>query len=37
MWIHPVHRNIDSSIGCVEKLENLAHRGMKIEKISILE
>jgi hypothetical protein len=37
MWIHPVHRNIDSSIGCVEKLKSLAHRGMKIEKISILE
>jgi len=37
MWIHPVHRNIDSSIGCVKKLENLASKGMKIEKISILE
>ncbi|TRO49979.1 hypothetical protein E2P63_07325 [Candidatus Bathyarchaeota archaeon] len=37
MWIHPVHRNIDSSIGCVKKLEDLAGRGMKIEKISILE
>ncbi|MBN1357432.1 hypothetical protein JW988_01560 [Candidatus Bathyarchaeota archaeon] len=37
MWIHPVHRNIDSSVGCVEKLEGLARRGMKIEKLSILE
>jgi hypothetical protein len=37
MWVHPVHRNIDSSIGCVEKLEDLVRRGMKIEKISILE
>ena len=37
MWIHPVHRNIDSSIGCVEKLEDLARRGMKIEKLSVLE
>jgi hypothetical protein len=37
MWIHPVHRNIDSSIGCVEKLEDLARRGMKIEKLSVVE
>jgi hypothetical protein len=37
MWIHPVHRNIDSSIGCVEKLADLAHRGMKVEKLSVLE
>ena len=37
MWIHPVHRNIDSSIGCVEKLGDLARRGMKIEKLSVLE
>jgi len=37
MWIHPVHRNIDSSIGCVEKLEDLARRGMKVEKLSVLE
>jgi hypothetical protein len=37
MWIHPIHRNIDSSVGCVEKLDDLARRGMKIEKLSILE
>ena len=37
MWIHPVHRNIDASVGCVEKLEELAHRGMKIEKLSVLK
>ncbi len=37
MWIHPVHRNIDSSVGCVEKLEGLARKGMKIEKLSIAE
>jgi len=37
MWIHPVHRNIDASVGCVEKLGELANRGMKIEKLSILE
>jgi hypothetical protein len=35
MWVHPVHRNIDSSIGCVEKLEDLARRGMKIEKLAL--
>lgn len=37
MWIHPVHRNIDSSIGCVKKLQDLVMRGMKIEKLSVLE
>jgi copper chaperone CopZ len=37
MWVHPVHRNIDSSIGCVEKLGDLARRGMKVEKLSALE
>ncbi|MBN1244551.1 hypothetical protein JXA31_03050 [Candidatus Bathyarchaeota archaeon] len=36
MWIHPVHRNIDSSIGCVENLGDLARRGMKVEKLSSL-
>lgn len=36
MWIHPVHRNIDSSVGCVEKLEDLARRGMKIEKLPVV-
>jgi hypothetical protein len=36
MWIHPVHRNIDSSIGCVKKLAELAHRGMKVEKLSVV-
>jgi hypothetical protein len=35
MWIHPVHRNIDASVGCVEKLETLACRGMKIEKLPV--
>ena len=37
MWVHPVHRNIDSSIGCVENLADLARRGMKIEKLSALK
>jgi hypothetical protein len=37
MWIHPVHRNIDASVGCVEKLEDLARRGMKIEQLPIVK
>jgi hypothetical protein len=34
MWVHPVHRNIDSSIGCVENHADLARMGMKIEYLS---
>jgi hypothetical protein len=34
MWVHPVHRNIDSSIGCVENPVDLARRGMKLEHLS---
>ena len=34
MWVHPVHRNIDASIGCVENLKVLADRGMKLEPLS---
>jgi len=34
MWVHPVHRNIDASIGCVENLRVLARRGMKLEHLS---
>ena len=34
MWVHPVHRNIDASIGCVENLSVLAGRGMKLEHLS---
>jgi hypothetical protein len=34
MWVHPVHRNIDSSIGCVENLAEVARRGMKLEHLS---
>lgn len=33
MWVHPVHRNIDASIGCVDNLENLAEFGMKVEHL----
>jgi hypothetical protein len=31
IWSHPIHRNIDASIGCVEDLPDLAHRGMRLE------
>jgi hypothetical protein len=34
MWFHPIHRNIDASIGCIENLEDLAKLGMKIEHLS---
>lgn len=34
MWVHPVHRNIDASIGCVENPSDLASMGMKIEFLS---
>jgi hypothetical protein len=34
MWSHPVHRNIDASIGSVEDLPDLAHRGMRLEHLS---
>jgi len=37
MWVHPVHRNIDSSVGCVEKLGVTARRGMKVEELPALE
>ena len=34
IWSHPVHRNIDASIGSVDDLADLAHRGMRIEYLS---
>jgi hypothetical protein len=34
MWVHPVYRNIDASIGCVENPADLARMGMKIEHLS---
>jgi hypothetical protein len=33
-WSHPTHRNIDASIGSVDDLPDLAHRGMKLEYLS---
>ena len=34
MWVHPVRRNIDASIGCVENLADLALMGMKLDYLS---
>jgi hypothetical protein len=34
IWSHPIHRNIDTSIGSVDDLPDLAHRSMKIEYLS---
>ena len=34
MWVHPVHRNIDASIGCIQNVEDLARMGMKVEHLS---
>ena len=31
IWSHPIHRNIDASIGSVEDLPDLAYRGMRLE------
>jgi hypothetical protein len=33
MWGHPLHHNIDASIGCVANLSDLAQRGMKVEAL----
>ena len=34
MWSHPIHRNIDASIGSVEDLPDLVRQGMKLEYLS---
>lgn len=34
LWSHPIHRNVDASIGSVEDLPDLAHRGMRLEYLS---
>jgi hypothetical protein len=33
MWGHPVHHNIDASIGCVEDLKTLGDFGMRMEHL----
>jgi len=35
MWFHPIHRNIDASIGCIEDLNFLANLGIKIQHLPI--
>jgi len=35
MWVHPTHRNIDASIGCVENVKELVKMGMHIEHIPL--
>lgn len=35
IWVHPVHRNIDASIGCVQNLAELANMGMRVEQLSV--
>lgn len=37
MWVHPTHRNIDASIGCVENLKDLVDLGMKVEQLSAMK
>ena len=34
MWVHPTHRNIDASIGCVTNLNDLANMGMRLGYLS---
>lgn len=33
MWGHPIYRNIDASIGCVENMMDLVRKGVKIEHL----
>ncbi|MEM3596780.1 MAG: hypothetical protein QXJ53_01420 [Candidatus Bathyarchaeia archaeon] len=35
MWVHPKHRNIDASIGCVQNIEELAKMGMHVDHIPL--
>ncbi|MCK5628795.1 hypothetical protein KAI12_04940 [Candidatus Bathyarchaeota archaeon] len=34
MWVHPIHRNIDASMGSIKNLSDLAQMGMKIDLLS---
>ncbi|MGQ9507336.1 MAG: hypothetical protein ACUVTB_05700 [Candidatus Bathycorpusculaceae bacterium] len=33
MWAHPIHHNIDASIGCVENFNYFTQLGMKVETL----
>jgi hypothetical protein len=37
MWRHPKYNNIDASAGSVERLSDMAHRGMKLEYLSAFQ
>jgi len=37
MWAHPIHNNIDASIGSIEDLKDLAKMGMKLEYLLAYE
>jgi len=37
MWVHPAHRNIDASIGCVKNIETVIRKGMNLEYLSHLK
>ena len=34
LWSHPIHRNVDASIGSVEEMDDLGRRGMRLEYLS---
>ncbi len=34
LWSHPVHHNVDASIGCIQDLHSLVRSGMKLEYLS---
>jgi len=36
MWSHPIHKNIDASIGSIKNITELSRRGMKLEQLLIL-
>jgi hypothetical protein len=37
MWKHPKYNNIDASVGSIERLSDMAHRGMKLEYLSAFQ
>ncbi len=37
MWTHPIHDNIDASIGCIENFRDLAEMGMRLECLATNE
>ena len=33
LWFHPIHRNIDASVGCIENIRDLIKIGMRMEHL----